>query len=74
LDDLGYDDLGDAAGVMPAGVAVPAEVGAQLAGHDAVWVRVSFPLVAVDGPCEGGGRDDPAAQGCRVEALARPPG
>jgi len=39
-----------------------------------VGVRVSFPLVAVDGPCGGGDRDDPAAQGCRVEALARPPG
>jgi hypothetical protein len=36
LDDLGDDDLGKAAGVMPAGVAVPAEAGAQLAGHDAV--------------------------------------
>jgi hypothetical protein len=36
LDDLGDDDLGDAAGVMPAGVAVLAEADAQLAGHNAV--------------------------------------
>jgi hypothetical protein len=37
LDDLDDDDLGDAAGVMLAGVAVQAEYDAQLAGHDAVW-------------------------------------
>jgi len=37
LDDLGDDDLGDAAGVMLAGVAVLAEADAQLVGHDAVW-------------------------------------
>ena len=74
MDDLSDDHLGNAAGVMRAGVAVPAEVGAQLAGHDAVWgFGCLFPLVAVDGPCEGGDRDDPAAQ-YRVEVLARPPG
>jgi hypothetical protein len=33
-----------------------------------------FPLVAADGPGEGGDRGDPAARGYRVEALARPPG
>jgi len=74
LDDRGDDDLGDAAGVVPTGVAVPTEAGAQLAGHDAVRGSGVFPLVAVDGPCGGGDRDDPAAQGYRVEALARPPG
>ena len=74
LDDLGDDDLGDAAGVMLAGVAVLAEFDAQLAGHDAVWGSGVFPLAGADGPGEGGDRDDQAAGKDRVEVLARPPG
>jgi hypothetical protein len=42
LDDLGDDDLGDAAGVVLAGVAVPADAGAQLAATTLCGVRVSF--------------------------------
>jgi hypothetical protein len=39
LDDLGDNDLGDAVGVLLAGVAVLAEFGAQVAGYDVGWVR-----------------------------------
>jgi len=74
LDDLGDDDLGDAAGVMPAGVAVLAEADTQLAGTTPGGGSGVFPLAGADGPCGGGDRGDPAAQGYRVEALARPPG
>src|SRR5262249_33926482 len=74
LDDLGDDDLGDAAGVMSAGVAVRAEAGALLVGHDAVCELGCLSAGRSRWSMRGWRSRRSGCLGLPVEALARPSG